>query len=261
MIRRILILTSSFLLVFTPLVQATNWCSHANVKACYLVETGSGQTLEDETENYDGSFKGDGEPAWESNVPAAYSDYSIDCDGTDDVVTSGDLDLDGNFTIVVWIYIEDWDGDDKRIIHKPGDIYYFQGNYYIMADPPQDDYEIKVGYRSLSGTYEQTASTGDSISTATWHHIAAVNTGSEMQLWIDGVDVASDNSLANTPQTNDCNLEIGGATSGSNEYVSADLDEIAIFSTDFDSTDINDIMDNGLVQAAASVPQIIFVNQ
>ena len=48
------------------------------------------------------------------------------------------------------------------------------------------------------------------------------------------------------------NFYVGLSPHEANDDFGGDMDEVAIFSSPLSSTDINDIMDNGLVQAAGN---------
>jgi len=94
--------------------------------------------------------------------------------------------------------------------------------------------QIRVRITDESG-FDQVATSG-SYNDNTWHHVAAVMTGSTLYLYIDGKEIGS---VASTKLLTDSgNLNIGGqagATAGSRDMF---IDEVSVFNTAFTAQQI-----------------------
>lgn len=261
-----LILTKKILLILllvlwcSPAGALIQWCDDADIVACWNIETGSGETLVDQSSNSnDGTFKGAGEPAWDSTNTAedatvttftGTSAWSIDFDGddvNDDYITVADsasLDISGAaMSYVVWLMsVHTQTGDTGTIFNKSDDN---AEAYRSHFDESVDDYRFRL-FTNNGGVNCDT--TGISFNANEWHHVSAYYDGSNMVIFFDGVQENSCGQTGNITTNNDL-LKIGQFLTGLNPVFNGNMDELAIFDTNLDSTDFNDIMDNGLVQA------------
>ena len=233
-------------LSFGGIAEATNWCEHANIVGCWTVETGSGTNIDDKSSNNnDGTITGAVWGTTTPSPPASYSTYYLEFDFIDDVVDFGDT-AEGatDVTVVMWVV---WKNDNAYVgymSHTDSEDaadgwWFFQvsGDAYIAVSNSNTDHE----------------STTSSLTEDDWTHIGfgykdSINS---INFYYDGVEEdKSDNEAINESADT---LKWGA---NDNFYALSGLDgasdEPAIFSAQLDSTDINDIMDNGLVQAAAA---------
>jgi hypothetical protein len=74
-----------------------------------------------------------------------------------------------------------------------------------------------------------TASSTIAVTDQTWHHVVATKNGSEVRIYIDGVDRTAPGTAV-TLSSNATALNIGRASTGS-AYTSGDIDEVAIYPT------------------------------
>ncbi len=255
------------LLLNSSLVYATNWCNDANIGGCWPTELGSGTTLDDNSSNSnDGTFEGSGEPAWDNgNIPGGgdgfngTTNYSVDYDGNDDEIVVSDansLDATNNLSIVTWIYMDDSGGqvitkDNSGSNNRSYGIYFNSSTFCMSAFKAGDSESLKCGGTAVSAIDFE------------WHHFAGIYTfvsdgNSIIEVFIDGVSDGSMSSAVGPLQVTTTDVRLGSREySGFEDWIDVNLDESAIFLSSLDSTDINNIMDNGLVPSSARRTMII----
>lgn len=244
MMKRILL--ALLLLSLSNPAWATNWCEDANVVGCWDFSDGSGTTLTDQSSNNnDGSFKGSGEPAWASisgTGAPSYVDYMLTFDGSNDYVDLGtEDDFEGHtaLTATVWINADDQNAM-QRVLHK-------NGSWNIALGDQGSTFDITFGLYQSGFSYEISDLT---ITYSEWHHIAGSwDASGSWTIYIDGVVSGTPGTKSGTTPTSSDPFRMGLDEDNSSSPFSGDMTENAYFSDAKDSTDINDIMDNGLVQA------------
>jgi len=261
---KVFILLIMCLLLATP-CYAVNWCVDANIVACYTIETGSGTTWVDQSSNSnDGTFKGAGEPLWSATVPTSVTDgfegtstWSVDYDDdSNDSITASDsasLDIDGEgFSFVVWIRPNFTQATDEsfHIFDKTNNNASGYRMFFVNA---VDDWRFRL-FTSAGAVNVDTE--GLSWSADTWYHVAVTYDGANMKIYWDGGLENSSGQTGNIT-TNDSVLYIGIQDDASDSF-EGNMDEYAIFDTGLDLTDINDIMDNGLIGGLTYAPTIQF---
>ena len=82
--------------------------------------------------------------------------------------------------------------------------------------------------------------------TAEWEHVASVYDSSNLLIYLDGVLKGTSASIPNAAIDQTTFASAARADSPLTEEFTGDIDELALFSSSLDSTDISDIMDNGL---------------
>lgn len=262
----ILLLLSSF----AGKVEAVDYTQDVNVVRAYLVSEGSGTTIDDASASAkDLSFKADGEPAWASisgtDAPT-YADYMVDYDGTNDY-TKNDTRV---FTaasarsVVAWGYIQN---------PQPGS---FAGR--IVSERQDTGWFFGVGTNNVVRLFH-TGSTNLSVISNTsaftineWEHLAFSWDGSvtatNVDIYVNGVEVtyATQTNGVSLSNANGIGTYFGqdAAAVPTGTFLDWKQSETAIFNDVLTPTEINDIMDNGLVgsgaAAAVSMPMSAFGN-
>jgi len=183
-----------------------------NLAGYWQFNDGSGSTAADSSGNGNtGTIYGGAD--W---VDGKY-DGTLNFDGSDDYVDCGALssmDITGPFTLGAWIKT-DSTYDTRNIITKGDSAYGIQleNNNAVM---------FYCGGGSLT-TPE------NSVANNVWTHIAAVYTGSEMKIYINGTEKQNAPFYSN-PQLTSETLKIGRHASGSFQYFSGCIDEVFIYS-------------------------------
>jgi len=235
-----------FLILWSsPALAVTQWCDHASVETCWTIEAGSGIVWDDKSSNAVDADCDDG-GTWSADVPDGddgfdgTSTYSYDFSGDDSV--DGNYDPDGDSrtanTFVLWVNIDTPTSLDRifALNNTNGRGLLQYNSSGIKPDWYGNGFDL---YASL-----------DDIPTGEWEHYAATydETADVARIYVNGVLKQSDTDI--TTQATDI-LVIGARVAGTSE-IDGRMDEFAIFSVELTSTQINDIYENGLVQAAAT---------
>ena len=240
-----------FLLLVWGKCWATDYTQDARCVGAYIFSEGSGTTVADSSGTGNtGNFKGNGEPAWSSTVPGTFVSYSANFDGTDDRISLGSVgsaDPDftwgtGDFTLIFWTYTDSWGSGARGIIGAK--VTDGSSGWLLYCDGGSP---TKINGR-LSGTNNFFTTTA--MPTGSWSHWALTRaSGTNLTWYYLG---SSDNTGTNN---SDISLSLGDTTwLGWNEthngYFDGLITDLGLFNNDLSSTEINDIMDNGLVGAA-----------
>ena len=210
----------------------------------WLLNETAGDTAHDSTENgNDGTLES--EPKW---VPDGKFGNALELDGTDDYVNvpdhkTLDTQLQDAFTIVIWV----------RGTYRPND-------WHGLVTKAQG-WQVDMCYllqRNANGVFEFApfGEAGNTVWTAsnvqpkdgTWYHVAAVYTGEEAQVYVDGVLSATRVFSADIADTN-APVVIGTNYPTGIQPINGIIDEVAIFSVALEAADINTIMNEGLEKA------------
>jgi len=212
---------------------ATNWCDSAS--PCHTIENGSGTELTDSSSTgNDGTFTGAGEPAWyNADTPDTYSSWAVDFDGSDDMVTfDSTVTMAEDESIVVW-----FNSDDVVLANLFGRTADSVSSAWIWSAT-----EIRV--IAIDGSSNDF--TVPTISTGTWYHLAVTkDSSSNYRVFQDGTESSSGawNDASDLTQI----TNLGRGWNNNDLIYNGRLDEFAKITSQLDSTDINDIIDNGLV--------------
>lgn len=158
---------------------------------------------------------------------------SLILDGADDRITipdSSSLDVK-NITISMWIYPTAIGG--SRYLISKNKAYHFYLN----------DQQLKIQFTNASGDFF--ANTGNEITTTNqWYHLAVTYNGTEEAFYKNGIKVTAYGYLDNAGDLNNSpnNLDIG-SLSTTNEFQGC-IDEVMIFNSSLNSTQILNIYNN-----------------
>ncbi len=128
--------------------------------------------------------------AWQADSPLG---NSVSFDGVDDYVDTGKWDVSGEaITLSSWIRADSFlsSSGEGRIISKS-----FSNagqDHFWMLSTIASGSDIRLRFRLKTDGYTDTliAPSGN-LATNRWYHVAAVYDGSDMRLYLDGVEVAS----------------------------------------------------------------------
>ena len=214
-----------------------------NVMGMWLLDEDGGDVAGDSSENGNDGELNNG-PEWVEGVFGSCLQFN-----NNQVIIQDDPTLDeklnDGFTFVCWQNQPPGDADGGYIVKEEGwannmsyRFFSNHGNDFGFMVVPQD------------GTIEEyyAGAPGDD----TWHHVAAVYSGSDIIGYQDGEEVgrwAYNKGVAD----NDSRVFIGSAHP-TGEYFPGMLDELALFNVVLTEDEINDIMENGLEAALAVSP-------
>ena len=231
----------------------TDYTADANCKVAWLFTEGSGTTVDNAQGNasYDGAFLGSGEPAWSDTVPTVAVSHSADFDGIDDTITSGSVvGLAGDMSLVSWIRLDAMPASqtDADMIYTFRNAPYHH-NYYLFIRSYYTEYcYLRAGFYGSTWKYLSGA-THLSVNSTIWYHCVFTfnNTTKKVNLYLNGsTDVAEGTWTGEAPESGGVATGIGLA-----KCINGLQTETAIFDRVLTSTEINDIMDNGLKPSVA----------
>lgn len=152
--------------------------------ATYDFEEGSGSVAGDSsTHSLDGVITGS-----TFSSDAIFGSYSLNFDGSDDLVTISDtslLDVSDALTLSAWIQTTDT-SIHQCILGK-------NSAYYLYLYAGTYGSRVRVGLR-INGAWDTHTSPNTSslsIAANTWTHVAATYDGADLRIYIDGVEVSS----------------------------------------------------------------------
>jgi hypothetical protein len=264
--KRLLLILAMVLAVwaFGNICYATDYTQDPYCQGAWLFEEGVGVTVEDSSAYCNtGAFQNEGNPAWSTETPGAFSNYCADFDGGNDVVNVGsDSSLDdvNTFTYVAWIKPEGTPGYSIGYIfckgHGSGINKGIRDNDIGSGD--QDQLRAHV---DADTTDAATYSPRHAIADGAWYHLAVTydDTGDRyLRVYLDGVEVTESGQAAGIVSGDSGHSLLLGNNATYGFYAfNGKLDEMALFSRILSAAEINDIMNNGLKGSggSASPPQ------
>lgn len=187
-----------------------------------------------------------------ANDAAAFSNtYSVEFDGTNDYVVTGDkfdfMQQTMNFTVSAWIKFQNYTSTSNQyILHttdsssRIGFMLWFDNRY------GQNYLRSLISPSSSSTAFAQ--KTG-AISDNNWHHVAVTCAqGGSIRLYVDGSELNSSSAPSTTTATAMQNFIFGGALNTSGQFVlpfEGNIDEVGIFNTELSSSNITSIYNSG----------------
>jgi hypothetical protein len=231
----------------------TNYCEDANCQGAWLFTAtdyngGAGTTVVDASANTNtGTFgAGGGAPTWlTSGLPKAYTAYGVSYDGGDIITCGNDASLDHgtNYSVCSWLYVDSW-GTWAVCIGKRDD---WNGLNWQLGSGDSST-KLRILHRRPSDSaYEYVGNFV--LTTGAWFHFAWIASGTTYTFYEDGVDTELGGSASEAGSLTGDVFSLGETNDVSGSY-SGDMAETAVFNDILTSTEINAIMDNGLVGAA-----------
>lgn len=245
----------------------------ANCVAAWLMDIDEDPITDSSGEGHTGAWRGVGEPDHATADPppggfsTGYYVYNGDQNDYIKVVSDTDFNFGDDFSIVGWEYLLSYDpqesGTNYMIYYHTRDRLLGEGSetrswqFAIRGDEDATNVGKVVFTYNVAGN-GLVYSTGVPGLNA-WHHIAVTfdNSDPEYIFYIDGVSSGS-GATDITPVTAAGSVGVGAGENVPNSYVSfwyGRIDELADFTRELSSTEVNDLMDNGLapvVVAAAN---------
>ena len=172
-----------------------------------------------------------------ASFAAAFSNtYSLNCDGSNDYVTMGDINiLDGQdtFTISTWINLTALPEEGYRYAVVTKDNAY---ELYVRNYAP----DIKMYLRLNNGSVNVTG--GLEIVAETWYHVVAVHKSGGTDIYLNAEAVGSGLGSQITVNNTVDSFIIGGRGS---YFTNGLVDEVALWTTDLDADAITQIYNSG----------------
>lgn len=161
----------------------------SGLTAYYKFTEGSGITINDTQENYDGEFLDEdaGSPVWDTG----YLDSAIDYDGNSQMVTTGTFANLSRLSIDTWVYVDATDGTGVYTVCGKGE--QTSEDFALVVRYNFPDVRFFVRDDFFGDVYSVTASITRSTFGQSWHHIVGIaNSLDDMTLFIDNVKHTGD---------------------------------------------------------------------
>jgi hypothetical protein len=177
---------------------------------------------------------------------------SILLDGIDDYVICGNnASLQpSNFTICLWVKTDN-NNSNRTFIHNGAGLY-GSSNQGFLVQQSYGNYYFRIG----DGTTTYTSFNGGLI-VDTWQFITLSYDGTNMRSYLDGVlqdTLAVPNITYGTNAT--WNPFYIGRTSGSSQYMSGNIDEVALFNSELSASDVTTIYNSGVPNDISSLSPV-----
>ena len=251
---RLMVLSLLVLLVHSP-TWATDYTQDANVVGAWLIDVDEDPVQDASSNNIDLGH-GVTSPTFGTSTPdppAAYSDGYYTFGGSAVILTTNDNDiqLTSDFSYVIWVYPTADDAQSNIMGKRDATGGNYQANFRLLNAPSARNPSL------LNSSGSVAASAG--IADATWTHLAVTNDD-------DGNTIHYSNGATNGSATSPANASkairwsVGRRENDSGPFP-GNLTQVAAFDDVLDSTEINDIKDNGLVPIVVAAGQLIMISK
>lgn len=198
----------------------------------------SGTTANDEMNNHDGTYCSVVVLNQQSALPAS-GNPSASFNGSSSYVNTGKWDISGSaMTIVAWIYPVSASMDDDKIVCKtdPSD----QSVYWSLATAVSGG-NCRLRFKLRTGGITDTlvSTLGASIPVNQWSLVGAVYNGSNMILYLNGVNVGQMGQTGSITTKSTVSVYVGAdpGNVGNNPWNGL-LDEVAVFNRALQASDM-----------------------
>jgi RHS repeat-associated protein len=205
-------------------------------------DEGSGSTVDDRSEaGNDGSVSG---AAWSSSGKFG---GALSFDGTNDRVVvpdSASLDLDDEMTLEAWVKPTSVGGDFQTVALKEwGD--------YLVYGLEADDAGKPWGAAYMHDADSLVSAGGPSALAAnTWAHLAVSYDGSQIKVYVNGSEVASE-PASGPIETSGGDLSIGGTAAFADQWFDGLIDEVRVYNRALTTGEIQNDKDTPIADLTA----------
>lgn len=188
------------------------------------------------------------------------SPFALVLDGSDDYADLGTLDVDGSgLSLVAWFNADTFGGGsrDPRIISKASGTAAKSHIFMLSPIAVGSDTRLRARVRTGGSTTTLIASTG-SLSTGTWHHAALTYDGSQLRLYLDGVEVGA-RALSGPVDTDpSMGVAIGAQPPGAGpRFFAGAIDDARILKRALAATEVSQLANPG-VQGSPSAADDLY---
>lgn len=196
-----------------------------------------------------GTCTGSANTAWKDGVTGKRN-YSLDFDGTDDVVTVSnattiDLNTNTGHSFSAWVYANsDGEGD-------LGQIYQKGTNTYLRVSG-QSGSNLNIDAKLDLATTDATVSLTAPITTGTWNHITVTyedDSDDEISVYVNGILRGTSTDGDGAPAADTNSLLIGGTTTANFD---GQIDDFRMYGYSLTATQVKTLYNNGAVNFGPS---------
>ena len=207
---------------------ATDYTLDAACTGAWLMNVDEDPITDSSAAGNDGTLRGAGEPDF---IASAKFGGGYQFDANNDFADVGTLGIFANLSGGAWVTIAGAFSRWTRIMDRGTNLYFAADN--TTAIGLRHSY-IGGGYTTVSHTW---------LTDGTWQHVFFTYDGSEIKIYANGVDKGGALGLSGSFDISGGALSLGR---GANNSWDDKIDEACLFSRALDSTEINELMDNGL---------------
>lgn len=215
--------------------------NNANLVSFWDFNEGAGTTAEDRTNTNDGTIVNA-----VYNGGGVYGSQALEFNGTDTYVDLGTMDTQAvpGLTLSAWIRADDFDTDDARIISKATGTATNDHDWMLSTI---DSGGIKLRFRlrtdATGTTTTLIADPGSDLVAGQWYHVAAIYDGTDMRLFLNGVDVGSVAKTGNVSINPAVGVRIGD-NPVSSLFFDGLIDDVAVFSAAIQGNEFQELIGN-----------------
>ena len=201
----------------------------------YALDEGGGSSAGDSAGSADGVLHG---PTWDSGQ----LNGALRFDGVDDYVDLGDIDLGSSaLTIAFWFKADDFGVHDARFVSKAVGVNEQDHDWMVST---LNGSQLRFRLKTNGSTATLVTGSG-AITTGQWYHIAAVYDGSQMRLYKNGVQAASQSKSGGISNGN-ASVALGNQPTGAGARAfDGLLDEVCLYDQALSAAEIAGVMSAG----------------
>ena len=207
--------------------------SRESIVGIWPFDEGTGRTVKDSSgHGHNGEFVGD--LKWAEGNSGKALEFPGAKDNYVSILPHQSFSID-KYSITAWIKTANAEG--RAIVNN-------KTNYMIQLEMGGN---VSTAYTAGGGAFVVTGETV--VTNGRWHHVATTYTREFLRLYIDG-KLDKEFLLRHEPQLSLGPLAIGGSVSGG--FFGGIIDDVGLFNVGLTEGDVNNIMNNGLLEATGT---------
>jgi hypothetical protein len=191
-------------------------------------------------EVYDNSPSGETNITGSGGVTPFTNTYSMSFDGIDEYFTAGNpssLQITGNLTLSAWVKRDSTSTSSNYQIIGKDNVTTGIRAYALVRNTSTGKAQFNIWKSNVLYNVQSTTT----INNDQWYHVMAVNDGSDLKIYVNGVLENTNVGGGGTIDNASTNFQIGSRQASSNEgYWNGNIDEVAVWDSD-QSANINSI--------------------
>lgn len=244
---------------------AYNWSSDSNARGVWLFENTNSPTPDSTSNGNDGTLSSmthatTTPPDSDDGFDGTSTGYYTWNGTTSNINVGSDSSLDAlsSITYVLWGKFSSPEGGGVGYIFEKSNSDTSGTRFRYNANDGGGTGSYTTEFRVDGSSDMSRYGAVDSFVGSTWYHFAltwdgTITDATTATLYVNGEEIGYRTTTNGASRLDDSgNDMILGQKGDGDRTVSGDMDEMAVFETVLDGTDINDIMTNGLVQASAT---------
>ena len=204
---------------------------------------GEGDVIQDVTGNHNGTLV----PPAQRN-PGGRLGAAVEFSGGGGHVNLGDgLTIAGNaLTIALWFNADDFENDEARFLSRSLGFGNGDHDWMIGTVEANQEFEVRFRLKTDQGGTNQLVSTGAGLQSNVWTHVAVTYDGTQMVIYKDGVQIASEAKTGDLVSTPNVEAWIGDNPPNGGRSFDGLIDEVRIYNRALNAQEIQQIINCAL---------------